>query len=267
MSSFSFSSFLNKPLAAYDRASDSVLILDTARFKYGAHWTKVPLVFDAMKPVDPDTGKSRGYAILSFAPKRNDNISVEISNNQTEGLPVEKCNNMIKTSELSTQPASILFRSKMNQKELRKIYKEYISSLREEKYKENDIPYGLVRAFWCESRDESDVWKIIEPLLINNEEEIKMLHQIRNLLLDLMDACNAINNNKIDTLKDTLLTRVSLEETLFFIYLATLSKEKRYEVVMNVKSEGASEMLRKEVIKEADRIASAIEVSDQLTSI
>jgi glutathione gamma-glutamylcysteinyltransferase len=57
------------PVAAYDRASDSVLILDTARFKYGAHWTKLPLVYEAMKPIDPDTGRSRGYALLSFVPR------------------------------------------------------------------------------------------------------------------------------------------------------------------------------------------------------
>ena len=36
------------PLAAYDKESDSVLILDTARFKYGAHWTKLPLIYEAM---------------------------------------------------------------------------------------------------------------------------------------------------------------------------------------------------------------------------
>ena len=52
------------PIAAYDSDSDLVLILDTARFKYGAHWAKLPLVYEAMKSIDPDTGKSRGYSLM-----------------------------------------------------------------------------------------------------------------------------------------------------------------------------------------------------------
>jgi glutathione gamma-glutamylcysteinyltransferase len=56
------------PIAAYDTISDHVLILDTARFKYGAHWAPLELVYEAMKPVDPDSGKSRGFALLYFQP-------------------------------------------------------------------------------------------------------------------------------------------------------------------------------------------------------
>eukprot|EP00536_Pseudo-nitzschia_multiseries_P000883 jgi/Psemu1/179689/e_gw1.11.279.1 len=53
------------PLAAYDKESDSVLILDTARFKYGAHWVKLPLIYEAMKPIDEASGRPRGYTLLS----------------------------------------------------------------------------------------------------------------------------------------------------------------------------------------------------------
>lgn len=56
------------PIAAYDEVSDQVLILDVARFKYGAHWVPVPLVFEAMQPIDPDTNRSRGYLLLSVPP-------------------------------------------------------------------------------------------------------------------------------------------------------------------------------------------------------
>lgn len=59
------------PIAAYDSATDQVLILDTARFKYGAHWTKLELLYDAMKPIDFDSGKSRGYALLSSRPSKS----------------------------------------------------------------------------------------------------------------------------------------------------------------------------------------------------
>lgn len=52
------------PLAAYDATSDSVLVLDVARFKYPPHWVSLPVLYDAMKALDPDTGRSRGYALL-----------------------------------------------------------------------------------------------------------------------------------------------------------------------------------------------------------
>eukprot|EP00585_Thalassiosira_rotula_P011263 CAMPEP_0196159902 /NCGR_PEP_ID=MMETSP0910-20130528/46554_1 /TAXON_ID=49265 /ORGANISM="Thalassiosira rotula, Strain GSO102" /LENGTH=188 /DNA_ID=CAMNT_0041424827 /DNA_START=255 /DNA_END=817 /DNA_ORIENTATION=+ len=52
------------PIGAYDEASDHVLILDTARFKYGPHWVSLPLMFEALLPIDPATGKSRGYMVL-----------------------------------------------------------------------------------------------------------------------------------------------------------------------------------------------------------
>ena len=54
------------PIGAYDEASDHVLILDTARFKYGPHWVPLELIFEALLPLDPDTGKSRGYMTLSY---------------------------------------------------------------------------------------------------------------------------------------------------------------------------------------------------------
>jgi len=52
------------PLGAYEPASDSVLIMDVARFKHPPHWVPVPTLFRAMLLPDPDTGLPRGWAIL-----------------------------------------------------------------------------------------------------------------------------------------------------------------------------------------------------------
>ena len=60
---------------------------------------------------------------------------------------------------------------------------------------------------------------------------------------------------------------INAEETLYIIYLATMSEEQRYEFVMNFDSSNTTDVVRKQIIKEADMIASAIEVSDQLTSL
>ncbi|KAH9489508.1 Glutathione gamma-glutamylcysteinyltransferase 1 [Bulinus truncatus] len=55
------------PIAGYHEGRDLVLILDTARFKYPPHWVPLQTLHEAMKTIDPDTGKSRGYAVLSSA--------------------------------------------------------------------------------------------------------------------------------------------------------------------------------------------------------
>jgi len=64
------------PVAGYHEASDKVLLLDVARFKYPPHWVPVPLLFGAMKDIDPDTEKSRGYFLMSQS----------MGLNSTEGL-------------------------------------------------------------------------------------------------------------------------------------------------------------------------------------
>lgn len=49
------------PIGAYDPDTDSVLILDVARFKYPPHWVPLPALFAAMHALDEATGRSRGY--------------------------------------------------------------------------------------------------------------------------------------------------------------------------------------------------------------
>lgn len=49
------------PIGGFHRASDMVLILDVARFRYPPHWAPVTDVARAMADVDRDTGKPRGF--------------------------------------------------------------------------------------------------------------------------------------------------------------------------------------------------------------
>lgn len=53
------------PLAAYDRASDSALLLDVAKFKYPPVWVKLTDLLAAMQSVDSDSGKSRGLVVVT----------------------------------------------------------------------------------------------------------------------------------------------------------------------------------------------------------
>ena len=52
------------PIGGYHRGRDLVLLLDVARFKYPPHWAPLSLLWDAMQPADPVTGRPRGYLML-----------------------------------------------------------------------------------------------------------------------------------------------------------------------------------------------------------
>lgn len=51
------------PIGGYHGQRDMALILDVARFKYPPHWVSARL-WEAMRPADPATGRSRGWVLL-----------------------------------------------------------------------------------------------------------------------------------------------------------------------------------------------------------
>ena len=53
------------PVAAYDPESDMALVMDVARFKYPPQWLPVATLFDAMRSEDAETGRPRGYLVVS----------------------------------------------------------------------------------------------------------------------------------------------------------------------------------------------------------
>ncbi len=55
------------PVAAYDRETDTVLIMDTASYSYPPTWVPVESLFEAMATLDRSSGKSRGYVEVSLA--------------------------------------------------------------------------------------------------------------------------------------------------------------------------------------------------------
>jgi len=53
------------PIAAFHRATDSVLVLDVARFKYSPFWATVTQMYESMMPLDKATKRPRGYINMS----------------------------------------------------------------------------------------------------------------------------------------------------------------------------------------------------------
>lgn len=56
------------PVAAWDRETDSVLIMDVARFKYPPHWVPASLLYEAMLPYDASTSRPRGWLLIARPP-------------------------------------------------------------------------------------------------------------------------------------------------------------------------------------------------------
>ncbi|KAI9360045.1 Phytochelatin synthase, partial [Zopfochytrium polystomum] len=52
------------PVGAYHRGADKVLVLDVARFKYPSYFVSTDMLYESMKPIDKETGVSRGYFLL-----------------------------------------------------------------------------------------------------------------------------------------------------------------------------------------------------------
>lgn len=51
-------------MGSYHKAEDLVLIMDTARFKLPPHWVPLSMLWGAMKTIDPETGRPRGFMVL-----------------------------------------------------------------------------------------------------------------------------------------------------------------------------------------------------------
>jgi hypothetical protein len=218
------------PIGAYDEASDHILVLDTARFKYGPHWIPLQLMFDALLPIDKDTGKSRGYVVLSY-----DGVSTN----------AEK-------KELSSHlPLSILFVSKKSKDYIRREYKNF---LRHETMGDDTklIMLESVVSFWTKQYTTMYyVWELVEPQLIPvDSADIEMVGSLRRLIKSFIDDSPGIipdnmllsareygaspgmccsngatpNNNALE---------ISPGEVLYVVYLASLPTEIRRKIVMS----------------------------------
>jgi glutathione gamma-glutamylcysteinyltransferase len=52
------------PIGGYHAGEDLALVLDVARFKYPPYWVKLEALLAAMRDVDADTGRPRGWVLL-----------------------------------------------------------------------------------------------------------------------------------------------------------------------------------------------------------
>ena len=66
----------SRPMAAIIVGQDLALILDVARFKYPPHWVSAERLLEAMRSIDPTTGRARGWLVLR---RRNGSSALGLS--------------------------------------------------------------------------------------------------------------------------------------------------------------------------------------------
>ena len=233
------------PVAAYDEASDTALILDTARFKYGPHWIPLQLLFDALQPTDPDTSKSRGFVLLSYD---HDDHHTRL-------------------------PLSMLFRSHKAQDPLRRRYKVFLT----EWVHDNKPPPSLndVIKFWTkDGTDVGFIWDLLQPQLVpvdNKDAHIveNICALVKNFLSDepgIEESLLIPKNDCVDRKCEIDTSRrisISPAETMFIVYLSSLEPEVRQGIVLKgAGTDSFSDTARQQVLCEAELVQFAIDSSD-----
>lgn len=246
-------------------------MLDTARFKYGPHWVPLPLLFDALLPIDKDTGKSRGYMVIGY-----------------DGVVDGRRND----APLSHLPLSVLFGSEKSKDFIRREYKQYLKH-------HNDISGGkvddvitldLVVSFWTKDyTNNTHVWELVEPQLQPvDPSDISMVNSLRQLVQHLIRTNEHASSIPQELLSKSLNTNVcspgeccnhsthnmsgrvleiSPGEVLYIVYLASLPLDVRRDIVFrkkyDVEEEDTSyDTIREQLLSEAALIAYTIETCD-----
>ena len=201
------------PIAAYDPVSDKVLILDTARFKYGPHWVDVPLLFDAMTRQDPETGLSRGFVLLSFEPRK-----------ATPFMPV-----------------STVLQSRPKESCVKRRYAQFLQD------RSSEVSWEEVHRFWTRNDTDPDlIWEVMEPTLEPLEpgyqEQLRdVRREIWRALADkLPDGHGMSEEELVRECEGSRVVCVRPEEATYVVYLASISKEKRAQELMLSSSSSSS---------------------------
>jgi glutathione gamma-glutamylcysteinyltransferase len=255
------------PIAAYDSKTDSVLILDTARFKYGAHWVKLPLLYDAMMPMDPDTNRSRGYVTL---------INLQASEGHC-------C--MQHHKKRCPLPISMLLRSELNQNTARRRLKEFVESIHKNANndsgpKEQVIQFEDIYKFCTNNgtNGKNFVWELTQPQLRpvdGDHESMTLVEQVRSLIRHLLsmtpmsqdDAILSFQPSCGAAMQDCRPNRcrtlsLAPEEAMYIVYLACLEKEVRERIVASASS--STERARLQLLGEAQLFRCAMDTCDQM---
>jgi len=251
------------PIAAYDGVHDMVLILDTARFKYGAHWVKLPLLFEAMQPIDPDTGRSRGYVMLIHETTTTTTAAAAAPQQNKDSIP-------------HNLPISLLLRTEMKQNSLRLELKRSVME-----NGNGSISYADIERFCTkEGTAPNFVWELVQPQLKPCAEDTdteQLIVEVRALIAELLSTTpgspfSSPSSSSCPTSGDSecrpnmcRMVQLRPEEAAMVIYLACLDQSERERIVLqNPKQTAAPTQAKEQLLAEAALVRLAIDTSEEI---
>lgn len=235
------------PIGAYDPISDNVLVLDTARFKYGVHWIPLQMLYDAMQSIDPDTGKSRGYVVLANRRARVVDDEGDHAENNDPSLPI-----------------SVLLRSPMEQNEARLAYKTWLLK----NHSPTSLTWEQVVEYWSKGSKNYDdvdscsaIWDFTRPKLKpvaspGEEDQVEMtkqmIRQLRQFISvmipnqpnipekgKLIEGC-ATGRCSTDPSVNKRTINLHPREAMFLVYLASIDEQRRHDIIDGASSSSSS---------------------------
>uniref|UniRef100_A0A7S3LAH1 glutathione gamma-glutamylcysteinyltransferase n=1 Tax=Amphora coffeiformis TaxID=265554 RepID=A0A7S3LAH1_9STRA len=263
------------PIGAYDPISDSVLILDTARFKYGVHWVSLEMMYKAMQSIDPDTGKSRGYVLLV------NRRACVVDDESDHGDNAE--------NDDPTLPISVLLRSPMDQNEARHAYKTWLL----ENHSPTSLTWEHFVEYWsngAKNYDDVDscsvIWDFTRPKLKpvaspGEEDQVKitkqMIRQLRRFISEIIPSESHITE-KGKSIEGCATGRCSTDpsvnkrtidlhprEAMVLVYLASIDEQRQHDIINGASlSAGEDEdnvEVKRQLMAEIQLLRYAIDIS------
>ena len=218
-----------------------------ARFKYGAHWVKLPLLYEAMQAIDPDTGRSRGYMML-IHPKDDD--SAVATQHRLQHLPM-----------------AILLRSEMKQSDVRRQFKEFLVNLGKKP------SYDDITTYF---NNKGSIWEMVQPQLRPYDNDVAaktMIDEVRSLVCAVLSSVRLSHESKGAPIDDSQHCRANhcrtiklrTEEAIFIVYLACMDDKEREALVFDPTFQSmTTDQARFQLLAEAELVRYAIDTSDQV---
>jgi hypothetical protein len=206
-----------------------------------------------MQPIDKDTGRSRGYIMLIH---RKEDDFVAASNHRLPNLPI-----------------AIILRSEMKQSDIRRKFKEYLSTL------DSNRTFGDISRFFLKDGSYQSIWDMVLPQLRPYDNDIatkQIVDELRTLIRSLLSTVKERGDNDEVSTDDSSHCRANhcrtimlrTEEAILIVYLACIKKQEREALIFHPQHQSTTtDRARLQLLAEAELVQYAIDSSDQIPPI
>jgi hypothetical protein len=203
-----------------------------------------------MRPIDRDTGRSRGYMMLIH---RKDDDVAGSSKHRPPNLPM-----------------AILLRSEMKQSDIRRRFKDHVANI------EGTPSFDDIATFFYDEGSYQSIWNMVLPQLRPYDSDIAakaIVTELRSLIQMVLNSLKKSGEKDDEDVDDSSHCRANhcrtielrTEEAILIVYLACLDLDARERIVFDPKFH--SDMIEQaqiQLLAEAELVRYAIDTSDQV---